>query len=133
MFENDNSQLFLTAGMIHNRRVANEQANRAANAEAYARNATAYVRELEARVIALREEAEVRSLELLVEKAHASGLEAQLNAMKAAAPNCSALASSGRKFTSGNPKTVARIAYEAAFDAFLRQNGVANPVGYRAN
>lgn len=86
-----------------------------------------YARKLEARIA----EAD---LALLVKTAHAEGLTAFLDAFKAANPDSPVLRDSGKRYKkSGNVKTVGRIRYEAAHDAFLIGKGIADPTRHRVD
>lgn len=103
--------------------------------------AGAGIKELEAvleeslgEIARLRTELDAAKDKLMLEQAASAGLEAQLAAYKKASPDSFLLAPSGSSFKkTGNPKTNGRMLYEAAFDALLRANGVANPSSRRAD
>lgn len=88
---------------------------------------------LTAKVAALEADLEAKRLQRLVESAKATGLGAELEQMRLAAANCSAMAPSGKYFTDGRVKSVARISFERAFDAYLLSNGVNDPLLHRFN
>lgn len=70
--------------------------------------------------------------QLLLEKAHAGGMKAYRDDLRAAHPTSPRLAPSGQKFRkSGNPKPLAALSYDAAFDRILRDARIPNPEQYR--
>lgn len=72
-------------------------------------------------------------LRLDVKTAHANGLQAYLDEIKRTSPNIPGLAQSGKRYKDGDPKSVGALNYEAAFDAYLKGKGIANPEKYRAD
>ncbi|MBB5693582.1 hypothetical protein [Muricoccus pecuniae] len=154
MFDHDNSRNIFQAAMYQNAAIANQNAALAeSNAEVAAYNARiaegweARAKRAEdialsnkkiaedalARVAALQAEAKTAKWDLLVQKATTAGFRAQLDAMKAAAPDCSAMVDSGKRYKDGDIKTIGRIAFEEAFDATLRAHNVQEPAKYRVD
>jgi hypothetical protein len=71
-------------------------------------------------------------LALAVEKAHAGGMKAYRDDLRAAHPSSPRLAPSGQRFRkSGNPKPLAALAYDREFDRILRDARISNPEQYR--
>lgn len=107
--------------------IALGQKRRGDDAQALAIVMAEKVRDQNARIAELE-------LALLVEKAHAEGLTAFLDAFKAANPDSPVMRDSGKRYkASGNVKTVGRIRYEASFDAFLIGRKIADPTRHRVD
>lgn len=126
MFESpDNSAL--TGGVIRNYRIA--EANRAA-AERAADSAAAW----KAEYFKMRDIAEKLMGEVALEKAHAAGREAQVDALLDAHPQSPLATDSGRKFKSGKAKTRIRLIYESTFDRIAVEEKLpGKPTDYRAD
>lgn len=70
-------------------------------------------------------------LALAVKTAHAGGMKAYRDDLRAAHPNSPRLAPSGKRYKDGTAKPVAALAYDAAFDRILRDARISNPEQYR--
>jgi len=79
---------------------------------------------LEARIAELE-------LSLAVKTAHAGGMKAYRDDLRAAHPNSPRLAPSGKRYKDGTPKPIAALAYDSAFDRILRDARISNPEQYR--
>lgn len=109
---------------------ANADALDYANSEIEAANAD--IRKANQIIADLRKRVADLEFALLIEKAHADGLKAYRDDLRAAHPNSPRLAPSGQKFrNSGNPKPLAALAYDAAFDRVLRDARISAPEQYR--
>ncbi len=127
MFDDPNAGLGMVyAAAAQNRRVAQEVAQ---TAEQNANIAHAWKAEAE------RLAAKVAELEraLVVEKAHAGGLDASLRVFIEKSPTSPARADSGRRDRKGAVKTISRIAYESAFDRIALAGGITRPTEHRAD
>jgi hypothetical protein len=91
-----------------------------ANAEVY-----------EQQIAALQNHIAQIGLALAVEQAAVAGHKAELDALKRMHADSSMLKPSPLKFQDGTPKDGCRIIFETAFDAALKQRGIANPAQYR--
>jgi hypothetical protein len=70
-------------------------------------------------------------LALAVKTAHAAGMKAYRDDLRAAHPNSPRLAPSGKRYKDGTPKPVAALAYDREFDRILRDARISNPEQYR--
>jgi len=95
--------------------------------------AEAAEREVDEVVSQLRQKIANLEYELALMEAVAKGLEAQLDVFIAKSPSSPARAPSGKLYQDGTPKSLSRIAYEAAFDAHMRSKGIKNPERIRVN
>lgn len=132
MFDQDTSRASLTRGLIQNHAAANVANKRADSANTSAMGLLAVTAVQNNRIA--EQQARIAELELalLIEKAHAEGLAAQTAEYKSAHPGSPLLRDSGKRYKkSGATKTVVRIGYEKAFDRFLLENKIMNPVHYR--
>jgi hypothetical protein len=85
-------------------------------------------------VARLRAEVERLTLALPVEAAHAGGLDAWVDAIKAETPSVPSFADSGKRYIkSGNPKSRGRLVYEKVFDRIARELKIERPNDYRAD
>ncbi|WP_069052676.1 hypothetical protein [Bosea sp. RAC05] len=91
-----------------------------------------------ARAMSDAKDAEIARLKatLAVEIAHAAGLNASLDAMKAAmarvSPSEPLLAATGRVFTDGSKETRLSLVYAKAFDLAAKAKGLMNPERLRS-
>jgi hypothetical protein len=70
-------------------------------------------------------------LRLALKTAHAAGMKAYRDDLRAAHPNSPRLAPSGKRYKDGTPKPVAALAYDREFDRILRDARISNPEQYR--
>jgi hypothetical protein len=116
----------------HNRRIAESNGRIAAGWERTALE----VAEQRDKALAELADAQARiaelELALAIEKAHAGGMKAYRDDLRAAHPSSPRLAPSGQRFRkSGNPKPLAALAYDREFDRILRDARISNPEQYR--
>jgi hypothetical protein len=107
-------------------RVAAQNRDMVYQERARARNAEAEVQRLRAEVVRL-------TLALAVKKAHAGGLDAQLDKFIELSPTSPARAPSGKTYQDGRAKSVARISYETVFDRIARDLQISRPTDYRTD
>ncbi len=139
MFEHDYSHSMITGTAMRNKRVAQQNADaadawQARSAEweaAYHKQGQNLKLWMDAHAN-LESQLKAKELELAVSRAHSAGLAAYLDAMRTAAPTCSAMADTGiRTSVAGKTKTVGRIAYDRAHDESLIKAGIKDPQRYR--
>ena len=140
MFESDNRANILTGSLIRSSAAASQAQQRARNADETATGMAVVGMGLAAIVEKERQElAEARAriaeleLALLVKTAHAEGLTARVKGFIAAHPDSPERRDTGKRYKDGDTKTVGIARYEAAFDAFLRDKGIATPTKHRAD
>ncbi len=112
---------------------ARQMANRASAYADALEEANQNIRDQNLTIATLRRELAETRLEFLVKEAHAEGLKAQLDGMKAAHANTPMLMDSGRRYKDGDIKTKSRLSYEATFDRILRDARISDPTKYRAD
>ena len=81
----------------------------------------------------LRAEVERLTLALAVEAAHAGGLDAWVDAIKAETPAIPSFADSGKRYSDGDVKSRGRLVYEEVFDRVARDLRISSPTDYRAD
>jgi len=115
----------------HNRRIAESNGRIAAGWERTALE----VAEQRDKALAELADAQARiaelELALAVKTAHAGGMKAYRDDLRAAHPTSPRLAPSGKRYKDGTAKPVAALAYDAAFDRILRDARISNPEQYR--
>lgn len=130
MFEVDPS-IGASAAAARNAFAARSEARVSAHFEGLYKRWMAYAQGLEQKLAATEARVAELELALAVKTAHAGGMKAYRDDLRAAHPTSPRLAPSGKRYKDGTPKPLAALSYDAAFDRILRDARIPNPEQYR--